>query len=92
MSTLTTSLTALAAHGPGGPWAEGGGPPFPFVLVPLFWLLVLGGVLALVILGRRRRDATAGRRSGERLLAERYAEGSIDEDEYRARRAVLREK
>lgn len=93
MDTLTTSLTTLAAHGGDGPpWVDGGGPPFPFFLFPLFWLLVLGGLIAVAVLGRRRREASAGRRSGERLLAERYADGSIDEEEYRARRAVLREK
>lgn len=90
METMTTSLNALAAHG-GGPWQDGGGGP-PFVIFPLFWLLLIGGVIAFAVLGRRRREAFAGRRSGMRLLAERYADGSIDEDEYRARRSVLRER
>lgn len=90
MQTVTTSLTALA--GQGGPWQGGGGPPFPVLLFPLFWLLLIGGLVAVAVLGRRRREAAAGRRSGERLLAERYADGSIEDEEYRARRAVLREK
>lgn len=91
MQTLTTTLDQLTMHGGGGPWADGSGPPFPF-LFPLVWLLVIAGFVAVAILGRRRREAAAGRRSGERLLAERYADGSITEDEYRARRTVLREK
>lgn len=91
MNTLSATLTTLAAHGGDGPWMDGGGPPFPFFLIPFFWLLVLATVIALVVLGRRRREARAGRRAGERLLAERFADGSIDEDEYRARRAVLRQ-
>lgn len=92
MTTLTASLTTLAAHGGDGPWMDGGGPPFPFFLVPLFWLLVIAGFITVAVLGRRRRELRAGRRAGERLLAERFADGSIDEDEYRARRAVLRDK
>lgn len=67
------------------------GPPFLFVLIPLFWLLVIGAVAIVVALTRRRRDHVQGARAGERALAERYAAGEIDEDEYRARRAVLRE-
>ncbi len=83
--------TLASITGGGGPW-DGGGPPFPFVLFPLFWLAVLAVIVALLVTGRRRRERTAGRRAGERLLAERYADGSIDEEEYRTRRAVLREK
>lgn len=91
MNTLTTGLTGLIVAGGNGPWMDGGGPSFPFFLFPLFWLLVAIGLVTLAILGRRRREAAAGRRAGERRLAERYAEGAIDEDEFRARRAVLRE-
>lgn len=93
MSTIDTlaQLTTHSLVAGGGPW-EGSGPPFPFVLFPLFWLLVLAAVVTLVITGRRRRERTSGRRAGERLLAERYADGTITEEEYRARRGVLREK
>jgi putative membrane protein len=38
---------------------------------------------------RRRRWHGMG---GEHVLAERYARGEIDEDEYRARRQVLRDR
>ncbi|GAA1488817.1 SHOCT domain-containing protein [Brachybacterium sacelli] len=93
MNTLTHGLTEIVvAGGEQGPWMDGGGPPFPFFLIPLFWLLVVIAVVLTVVLGRRRREIAAGRRAGERRLAERYAEGAIDEDEFRARRAVLREK
>ena len=37
------------------------------------------------------REPTDGRRRAEDLLAERFARGEIDEDEYRRRRAALRE-
>lgn len=90
MNTLITALPELAVHAGDGRWAEGAGPPF--VIFPLVWLLLIGGIITFAVLGRRRREATAGRRSGERLVAERYADGSIDEEEYRARRTVLREK
>jgi putative membrane protein len=88
-------LSALAAA---APWAYGPGPGFfPFFfLIPLFWVLVL--VVVLVVLGRRRRHwMTAGGwgglqqgRSAEATLAERFANGDIDEVEYRARLEVLR--
>lgn len=93
MSTIDAliQLPTLAAAGGSGPW-EGSGPPFPFVLLPLFWLLFIAAVVILIIAGRRHRERTSGRRAGERLLAQRYADGSIDEEEYRARRTVLREK
>lgn len=76
-----------------GPWHGGGyGPPFPFLLFPLFWLLAIGGVITAVVLGRRRREATVGARAGERVLAERFAQGEISAEEYRSRLAELRAK
>lgn len=70
---------------------------FPFfLLVPLFWIAVI--VLLAVLLGRRRRRWAAygpwggwqQGRSAEATLAERFANGDIDEVEYRARLEVLR--
>jgi putative membrane protein len=63
---------------------------------PFFWI---GWILILVLIfgfgGRwfwwRRFPAHEDRRSGERVLAERFARGEIDEDEYRRRLAVLRD-
>lgn len=76
-----------------GPWHGGGyGPPFPFLLFPLFWLLLIGGAITAVVLGRRRREATSGPRAGERVLAERFAQGDITAEEYRGRLAELRRK
>jgi putative membrane protein len=65
-------------HGPDGPW------PFPFLFLG-FWLVAIGTFLWF-----RRRDG--GRRTGQAVLAERYARGDIDADEYRARRDVLQGK
>jgi putative membrane protein len=93
---VTTSLIAssLAAHA-GGPWNAGFG--WFFLLIPLFWFAV---VALLVVIGvRARRAAFAGghgpgwaqpTRGAESSLAERFAQGGIDEQEYRSRLEVLR--
>lgn len=82
---------ALAAP----PWGHAGSGSL-FLLGPLVWLVVL--VLAFVLLrrGARRRWAEYGgpafgpHRSPESTLAERFANGEVDEVEYRARLQVLR--
>jgi putative membrane protein len=97
-------FTTLALAGPaahhwvGGPWA-GGGFGFLFLLIPLFWIVVIG---LFVGLGRRRwrRNWAMGghpgfggwgaARGAESTLAERFANGDIDEKEYRARLEVIR--
>lgn len=93
------STLALAAHPVywAGPWAGGFG--FLFLLIPLFWI----GVFVIIFsIARRRRvewyangnpalgGAFAAARSAESTLAERFAQGDIDETEYRARLEVLR--
>ena len=84
-STLLANDTAqvLLAHGDG---RDGWWPVFP-----LFWLLVVGAIVAAIVLSRRRNSALTGQRAGEARLAERFAAGEIDEQEYRTRRAVLKE-
>ena len=54
-------------------------PVFPIGFA-LFWLLVIGTAFYLW----RRRPGSA-----QKLLAERFARGEIDEDEYRERLGVL---
>ena len=65
---------------------------FPFFGIG--WLLIL--VLLFAFGGRwfwwRRRWEGDGLGSGGRVLAERYARGEIDEDEYRQRLDVLKER
>jgi putative membrane protein len=64
----------------GGPW------------IGLAWILVWAAlVIGVVFLFRRRAPRGPGR-SGEAALGERYARGEIDEDEYRKRLRVLRER
>ena len=57
----------------------------------LFWALLLVGVIALVRhLARGDRITTAGTRpTPQELLAERFARGEIDEQEYRSRLDTL---
>ncbi|MDH6181111.1 putative membrane protein [Microbacteriaceae bacterium SG_E_30_P1] len=91
MNTIALTAAALAWHGPG----FGFGWIF-FVLIPLFWI----AIIALIVGLGRRRWARAGwgpghpgrwaSRSAEVTLAERFAQGDIDEKEYRARLEVLR--
>lgn len=68
-------------------WWHGAGPGPWVLLFPLFWVAVAAG---LVLLFRRRRGCDH-LRSGQAVLAERYARGEISEEEYRARAAVLSE-
>ncbi|MFC7217678.1 SHOCT domain-containing protein [Streptomyces polyrhachis] len=77
-------------------WNDGG--PGPWILLfPLIWALVIAGAVLLL-----RRTLWRGRgpwqhracRGGDTALAalgRRYAEGGIDEDEYRRRYSVLSE-
>jgi putative membrane protein len=75
MHTMT-----LTAHGPWHDHAPAWWPVFP-IGFGLFWLLVIGG--GLYLLAKRPKGP-------ERTLAERYARGEIDEEEYRERLGVLR--
>ncbi|MEP6480597.1 MAG: hypothetical protein ABJA94_01170 [Rhodoglobus sp.] len=91
------ALPALVGHfGPIG-W----GFSFLFLLIPLFWIIVIA---IFATLGRRRWSRGGwghghgyghpyfggAARGAESTLAERFANGDIDEKEYRARLEVLR--
>ena len=91
LSSLTLA-TAAAHYGPGFGFG------WLFFVVPLFWI---GLVILFVTLSRRRwsRNGAPGPwghgawstgRAAEGTLAERFAQGDIDEKEYRARLEVLR--
>ncbi len=68
---------------------------FSWGMMGIGWLVMLSivGLIVWVIIqstsgsSRRREDATA---SAQRILAERFARGDIDEDDYRQRAAELR--
>jgi putative membrane protein len=87
MHTALLATAATAAH-----WGGPGFFPFFFV-IPLFWIALI--VVLAIVFGRRRRamwgywhEQSAS--SAEQTLAQRYANGDIDEKEYRARLEVLR--
>jgi putative membrane protein len=73
--------------GPGGP----GGGLWPLAIVgPILWIAL---IVTLVLLFRRamqRRPFVHAAAAGESALATRFANGDIDETEYRARLGVLR--
>ena len=89
---LALPATALpaAALAANGHW-NGPGPWWP--IFPLLWLLFVIALFATFgFLGRRRWSrfhAQSGQRAGEARLAERYASGEIDEQEYERRLATL---
>ncbi len=58
----------------------------------LFWALVILGVVALVRYLARNDRPTAARPTPEQMLAERFARGEIDEQEYHQRLDVLRDR
>jgi putative membrane protein len=86
------------------PIFHGGAALLPlFILGHVFWFVIIILIIVFAIGGRRRRMARWGAwghggfgpwgnsaRSAESTLAERFAQGDIDEKEYRARLEVLR--
>ena len=76
-------------------WHDGWGPgvwvAMAFVML-VFWTIVVAAIIALVRSNQGRgRDHIVGRADdAARILAERFARGEIDADEYQQRRDVLR--
>lgn len=75
-------------------WYDGGGWGWVAMTATMvvFWgLLVVGAVALYRSAGRSRAEADPERAapSPERVLAERFARGDIDEEEYRRRLDVL---
>ena len=76
-------LTELMAFAPGG-WILAG---------PLFWLLLIVGIVFLVRgQGGRPSWTGGGRETGIDVLERRFAEGELSLEQYRERRSVLEEK
>ena len=76
-------------------WHDGWGPgawiAMGFVML-VFWTIVVGAIIAIVRSDRLRdREHPPSRlHDAERILAERFARGEIDANEYKERRDVLR--
>jgi putative membrane protein len=64
------------------------------VLMMLFWVIVVGGIVAAIITVTRSSRSIAHEapthKEAERILHERFARGEVDEAEYVARRNALR--
>ncbi|WP_233197328.1 MULTISPECIES: SHOCT domain-containing protein [unclassified Cryobacterium] len=100
MSKLAARPGDGDSYGHGGMMNGGFGFGWWFLLIPLFWIIVVAVLFA--IFGRRWRrgmreghghpggQGQADATSAEKTLAERFAQGDIDEVEYRARLEVLR--
>jgi putative membrane protein len=76
-------------------WHDGWGPgawiAMAFVMLA-FWTIIVGAIIAIVRSGHSPRNESARGRlhDAERILAERFARGEIDADEYKHRTDVLR--
>ena len=79
---MTDLVLVMAGH-------EGWGPGPWWPIFPLFWILVWGAVIFTIFRFRRSGRWNHGH-SAEEVLAERYARGEINVDEYRERLNVLK--
>jgi putative membrane protein len=90
MTSLVTSPDAILASCHGAGW---------WPIIPILWFVFIVGLFIVIARfgwrGRRHwyAEEWAGRgvQAGKARLAERFASGEIDEQEYRARLAVLDE-
>jgi putative membrane protein len=84
VTTLTATTLAATA-----PYWHGGGPSHGFPVLPVVLLLFVVGALVFGLLRRGAGRAITDARS---VLADRFARGEIDAEEYRARRSELSRK
>jgi putative membrane protein len=80
----------MMMHGGNGVW--GGSPLMTVALVVFGALLITAAVLSaryLISSCGTESAAAAGPSTAERLLAERYSRGEIDEDEYQRKLTLL---
>lgn len=71
-------------------WGDMGGWGWGGWLAATAMMLIFWGGLAAVVLLALRRPGDGHTSEPERILAERFARGEIDEDEYQRRRRALR--
>jgi putative membrane protein len=72
-----------------GSGVYGWGWPLMLVSMLLFWAVLIAGIVVAVRFWPRPTSGQPPLGEAKRVLAERYARGEIDEDEYRRRLAVL---
>jgi putative membrane protein len=80
-------LTALATHAATAAPYWHGGPGFPFFLFPVFFVLFWAAMVFLFV--GLRRGSWRARSDARAVLADRFARGDIDAEEYRARLSEL---
>ena len=82
----------MMMYGDGWGWGWGGWLLMTVVMV-LFWAVVITAVVVGIryLTGVPHHRAPTAPPRAEDLLAERYARGEIDDDEYRKRLTLLRE-
>lgn len=68
----------------GGSWSWGAWLAMSLTMA-VFW-----GLLAWALVSAARSGDNSRRNSGEDILADRFARGEIDEDEFRRRREMIR--
>lgn len=86
MAVLMAAATEVLARGDG--WGPGGWWP----IFPILWFLFFGLVIFALFRSRRGWGRWHAGQSAEDVLGERYARGEINENEYRERLRVLRER
>ena len=86
---MFSEIAIQALLGPGWGWGHHAWWPWGGLMMVGWWLLIA----ALVVMAVKAvaRPGRAYSLSAEETLAERYARGEIDEQDYRARLGVLRE-
>jgi putative membrane protein len=93
MGSVLTLAATIGDLIPIAHW-DGDAPGWWIVFVPLFWFLVIFGIVLLV----RARGGSGppwsgrGRETGIEVLERRFAEGELSLEQYRERRSVLEEK
>lgn len=73
-----------------GDWSWGGG--VSMFLMPLFWILVIVGVVLLIVWLVNQTSSTSSSGSGKSatdILKERYARGEIDKKEFEEKKRDL---
>lgn len=85
---MDTALVTMADNWQAHGW-QGDRPDLWFIF-PILWFLIIATAIFFAVRALRSNGARAGQRAGEARLAERFAAGEIDEEEYAARREVLR--
>ncbi|WFR68299.1 hypothetical protein P9139_08700 [Curtobacterium flaccumfaciens] len=78
-------LTTIAAT---APYWHGGG--FPFFVFPAFFFFAV--LVVFLVFGVARRGAWRARSDARAVLADRFARGDLDAEEYRARLSELSRK